>query len=143
EVRTFKSILPGKYWRCDMKHMNSGFSLLEVLVAMVTFAIAAAATASLMLQSTSFVGMGNERSEAITVAQTAIDRLRKQDYSEMDLEPYSVDWKEKSGFFSVTPHISEDDPEPGMKTVVVTVSWHSKGEPQTYELHTVYSDVNS
>ena|SRR5262247_871319 len=126
-----------------MKPTNTGFSLLEVLVAMVTFAIAAAATASLMFQSTSFVGVGNERSEAIAVAQTAIERLRTQDYEEMDLSPYTVSWKEKSGFFSVTPHISEDDPEPGMKTVVVTVSWQSKGETQAYELQTVYSDVNS
>jgi prepilin-type N-terminal cleavage/methylation domain-containing protein len=126
-----------------MPRANAGFSLIEVLVAMVTFAIAAAATSSLMFNSSSFLAQANGRSEAIAIAQTAIERLRTQDYADMDLNSYSVAWKGHSGFFSVTPNISTDDPGPGMKTVVVEVSWQNKGETETYELQTVYSDIDS
>lgn len=126
-----------------MKRFSAGFTLIEVLVAMVTFAIASAATASLMFHSTTFIAKSNQRSQAITIAQQAIEDLRAVDYSAMDSGSTTVDWKDQSAYFIVNWDISDDDPEPNMKTIVVSVSWESKGVTSVYETQSIYTDIDA
>ncbi len=52
-----------------MRRGSAGFTLIEVLVAMVIFAIATTAIASLMFHSTTYLAKSNERSQAIAIAQ--------------------------------------------------------------------------
>jgi type II secretion system protein I len=126
-----------------MKRTDAGFTLVEALVAMVIFAIAAAATASLMFHSTSHIARSNEWSQAVAIAQQAIEDIRTLDYEDMESGSGTAPWKGQSAFFTVNWDISKDDPEPGMKTVLISVSWEHKGATKTYETQSVYTDIDS
>jgi prepilin-type N-terminal cleavage/methylation domain-containing protein len=125
-----------------MQHRSAGFSLVEVLVAMVVFMISAAAVSSLMFHSTSFVSRNNFMSQAITCAQAALEEIRTQDYDDI----VTTSGKTCSGDgvnFNVAWSVSVDDPDAGMKTINVTVSWSEKGAAKSYAIHTIYSSVTA
>ncbi|MEW6298697.1 MAG: type II secretion system protein [Thermodesulfobacteriota bacterium] len=126
-----------------MRRGSAGFTLIEVLVAMVIFAIATTAIASLMFHSTTYLAKSNERSQAIAIAQQTIEDLRTMDYTEMESGSTTVDWKGQSAFFTVSWDVNADDPEPGMATVAVSVSWSHKGVTNTYETQSVYTDIDA
>lgn len=126
-----------------MNRMSAGFTLIEALVAMTTFAIVMAATASLMFHSTTYLAKSNERSQAIAVAQQVIEDLRTVDYTEMTSGSTTVDWKGRASFFTVGWNVMLDNPGPGMATVIVSVSWDHKGETNTYETQSVYTDIDA
>lgn len=126
-----------------MKHASTGFTLIEVLVAMALFAIASAATTSLMFHSTAYIAKSNERSQAIAIAQQTIEDLRTMDYSDIDSGSTTVEWKEQAAFFNIDWDVSDDDPEPNMKTIVVSVSWESKGVTNVYEIQSIYTDIDT
>jgi type II secretion system protein I len=126
-----------------MHRTSAGFTLIEVLVAMATFAIVMAATAALMLHSTTYLAKSNERSQAIAIAQKVIEDLRTVDYPEMASGSTTVDWKGQEAFFTVDWDVTPDNPEPGMATVVVSVSWHHKEKTHTYETQSVYTDIDA
>lgn len=124
-----------------MRHTSAGFTLVEVLVAMAVFAIASAATASMMLHATINVAENNGASQAIAFAQAVMEDLRTVDYTDIDDGAEVFMWKGKA--FTVTWAVSEDDPSPGMKTIVVTVHWQDRGETRIYETETIYSQITA
>jgi prepilin-type N-terminal cleavage/methylation domain-containing protein len=125
-----------------MQHSSSGFSLVEVLVAMVVFMISAAAVSSLMFHSTSVVSQNNYMSQAITCAQTALEDLRTQSYDDItDASGQSCSVGGMS--FDVAWVVTDDAPDDGMKTIVVTVSWSEKGQSKNYAIETVYTKVTA
>ncbi len=124
-----------------MKHSRAGYSLVELLVAISIFAITAAAIAAQMVHSTAMISQNAEASQAITIAQQVMEDIRTLAYSDMSSGAETVTWKGQQ--FNALWHVSEDEPEPGTKTVVVTVSWEDKGETKTYETRSVYSQVQA
>jgi prepilin-type N-terminal cleavage/methylation domain-containing protein len=125
-----------------MQHRSSGFSLVEVLVAMSVFMISAAAVSSLMMHSTSFVSQNNYRSQALTCAQAALEDVRTQAYE--DIVPTSgLSCTKGAMNFGVQWTVATDSPENGMKTIVVTVTWLEKGQSKSYALKTIYSKITA
>jgi len=124
-----------------MKHSCVGYSLVELLVAMSIFAVVATAIAAQMVHSTAMISQNAEASQAITIAQQVMEDIRTVAYSDMSSGSETVTWKGQP--FTAVWDVSEDDPEPGTKTVVVTVSWEDKGETKTYETRSVYSQVQA
>jgi len=112
---------------------NSGYSLIEVLVAMALFAIAVLGVAA----GATLVARSNLLSENLTratvLAQDKLETLAAHygplaGGSDEPQPGFTRDW-------SVTP----DDPEAGVVRVAVTVSWESGG-PQTISLETVLNE---
>jgi prepilin-type N-terminal cleavage/methylation domain-containing protein len=124
-----------------MKRSMAGFSLVEVLVAMAIFAVAATAVTSLMYHSTTFVSGNNLLSQAITCAQTRLEYLRTLDYE--DVVGDSSECVGDGANFEVSWEVDEDAPEEGAKTVILTVSWTEKGEVKSYALETIYTAVTA
>jgi prepilin-type N-terminal cleavage/methylation domain-containing protein len=124
-----------------MRNTQAGFTLVEVIVAMVIFLVSASAVASMMYHSTVAVSQNNFTSQAITCAQASLEHLRMLDYDDV-----SNDSDECAGdgiTFDVEWEVTEDEPEDGTKTIVLTVSWSEKGEAKSYELETVYTAVTA
>ncbi len=119
------------------KNREKGFSLIEVLVALVVVALAASATANGMRATTNLLGMNQMLARAITLTQTAVEDLRTADfdaiasgYSTTD-DGYVTNWE-----------VQADMPGAGMKFITATTSWAWRGKAQSYRLHTVYSRVS-
>jgi type IV pilus modification protein PilV len=62
---------------------SKGFSLIEVLIALVILSISLLALAGLMVQTTQNNSFGSHMTEASTVAQDALERLRARPYNSM------------------------------------------------------------
>jgi prepilin-type N-terminal cleavage/methylation domain-containing protein len=125
-----------------MRHGASGFSLVEVLVAMVVFLISAAAVSSLMMHSTAFVSQNNYMSQAVTCAQAALEDIRTQAYESIVTTSGQTCSRNKMSF-GVQWDVTADTPDDGMKTIVVTVTWLEKGESKNYVLKTIYSNITT
>lgn len=118
-----------------MRTGAAGYTVMEVLVAMLIVAVGAGAAASTMVFTTDAVGESTMRHDAIVLAQKSVERLRTIAYSDID----SGSETSADGTYSVTRDVLFDTPELGMKSITVTVSWQWKGEPRSYVLHTVFA----
>ena len=119
----------------------AGFTLMEVLVALTIFSITSLAATRLIVGATALVSENNTASLAISLAQGTIENLRNVAYEDMvsDTEIVVLD----NITFTITWTVSDDDPAPDMKTVVVNVSWEAKGEAKHYEIESIYSQVTA
>ena len=124
-----------------MKNSTTGFSLVEVLVAMALFMISASAVSSLMYYSTSHVAKSNHLSQAIVCAQKHLEEKRAQTYADITDESRVCDGDGMS--FDVAWEVTEDDPDDGMKSILLTVTWTDKGEVKNYAIHTIYAQVTA
>lgn len=68
-----------------MRHSkgSNGFSLIEVLIALVILSIALLALAGLMVQTTKNTSFGNHMTEASTFAQSRLERSRALSFNSM------------------------------------------------------------
>lgn len=112
---------------------NSGYSLIEVVVAMALFAIAILGLSA----GVALVARSSLLSENLTRAT-----ILAQDKLEELTTPYAVRTggsDEPQPGFTRDWSITLDDPATGVARVAVTVSWES-GEPQTISLETVLNE---
>ncbi|NOT55619.1 MAG: type II secretion system protein [Deltaproteobacteria bacterium] len=125
-----------------MKRATAGFTLIEVLVAMVIFSISSLAVTSLMVGSMQHISGNGLRSEAISLAQDAIEGLRSAPYDDLATGSELDVLSSKGGTtFDVNWRVHTDDPMAGVKRIVVTVTWDHKGVARTYETETIYTNI--
>ena len=70
-----------------LSNKSKGFSLVEVLIALVILSVSLLALAGLMVQTTHNNSFGNHMTEASTVAQDIFERLRARPYNSMTCGP--------------------------------------------------------
>jgi len=125
-----------------MKNSCAGYSLIELLVAMLIFSVASLASARMMLEATQMVAENELASEAIAAAQKSLEQLRNLPYDSMENGRFSDTVPSSRGGvnFSVTRTVTEDVGE-GIKRVAVIVSWDGHGETKTYEADSIFTQV--
>ena len=118
---------------------NKGFTLIEVLVAMVILSVGLLGTAALITGIINGNKVSNRISTATTCAQDKMEEIRRLGYSGMPTsdttttEPYNSITN-----YSLYKRVTFTDvvnPAVGMKTVTVTVSWDS--DNSSIELKTI------
>jgi prepilin-type N-terminal cleavage/methylation domain-containing protein len=107
---------------------SKGFSLIEVLIALVILAIALLALAGLMVTTTKNNSFGNHMTEAATLAQDKLEELRVSPWASIangnDAVPgstgitYTRNWNVS---ILANPNPPPNDLE---KSVTITVSWN-------------------
>lgn len=115
---------------------TAGFTLIEVLVALLLITLAASATATGMRATTNLLGMNERHARAITLTQSAIEDLRTLDYDSIASGSSSTN----DGYLTQWA-VQSNSPGAGMKFITATTTWNWRGKPQAYRLHTVYSRV--
>ena len=118
---------------------NKGFTLMEVLVAMVILTVGLLGTAALITGIISSNKLSNRISTATTCAQDKMEDIKRLGYSRMPTsdtpttEPYN-----SIANYSLYRRVTFTDvgnPAAGMKTVTVTVFWDS--DNSSIELKTI------
>ncbi len=122
-----------------MRHPKEqkGFTLIEVLVAIVVIGLAATATANGMRATTNLLGENSLQGEAITLAQEAVEDLRTVRYEDIANGSRTT----ADGIYTVTWTALTNNPEIGMKFITVTTAWKWKGQPRSFVLETIYSKI--
>lgn len=104
----------------------SGFSLLELVIAISIFSIGLLAVAGMILTVIDGNRMSKNLTVAVNLAQNKMDSLRSASYADIADETESnLDENEVSGsgIFNRATSIEATSTDPTYKTVAVTVSW--------------------
>jgi prepilin-type N-terminal cleavage/methylation domain-containing protein len=120
-----------------------GFTLVEVLVAMVIFAIVSLAVTMMMVTSTKLASENGMASEAVALAQETLEDLRAVPFANMTggstvvmsskgVVPLNVSWT-----------VAGNSPGPNMNTIVVTVNWNQQGVAKNYDVQSVFANIRS
>jgi len=126
----------------DIATSQNGFTLLEVLVAIVILTIGLLGTAGL----TTGVIRGNHYSKNITSAtaagQTLLESVKSSGYTNATSANFPNDTVTMGGMtFTRTTTITNSSPAANMKTVSVTVSWtESNNTARSVNLQTILAE---
>jgi type IV pilus assembly protein PilV len=103
---------------------SNGFTLIEVLVALVILSIALLSLAGLMVSTTRNNAGGAHLTEAATLAQDALERLRlAQPLPSTDIATtYNTTTVAPSGI-QYTWGWTASNPVPSLETITITVNW--------------------
>ena len=120
---------------------QAGFTLIEVLIAMVIFAIVSAAIASQLVNTTAMVSENKGFSQAQALARSYMESLRATPYEDL---ADSSDQKTIDGqTFNIQWFVDNYEGEDGVKSIRVEVSWSHKGEELSHELDNLYTQVTA
>ncbi len=116
-----------------------GVTVLEVVVAVVLFAVIVAATAGILSLGSTRGAQNRRATEAAILAQRELERLRHTPYDQL---PDSATWTETVGSntYTLQREMRRDQPEANMTWIRITVSWDSVG-PQTYVVETIFTNL--
>ena len=113
---------------------NSGFTLIEVLVAMVILSIGLLGTAALITGIIKGNQVSNRISTATICAQDKMEKIKNMEYLNVVAEPLSI----ITDYPLYKREVAVDPLGTGMKTVTVTVSWDS--DTRSVELKTILAE---
>ena len=120
--------------RYNKKDRENGFTLIEVLIAIVILSVGLLGMAALTVGVINGNRFSNDLTTATTLAQDKMEDVRRLGYSDVIAEtkaacasPYSE--------YERKVEVSADDPATGMKTITVTTYWDSDGH--SVELKTI------
>ena len=123
------------------RRANRGMSLIEVLAAMSLFAIVASAVSALVTGSLRHTTRNRHGTMATILAQEQLEELRGLPYQ--DIHPTATTVTAASQTYTVATAVLDNVPASGMKQISVTVSWSGPEGPQSYVVHTIYTQVTA
>ena len=110
----------------------NGFTLIEVLVALIILSIALLAMAGLMATTTRNNAAGGHLTEAATLAQDTLERLRVAPLGDIPLT-YNTTTVAPSGITYTWGWVASQ-PIPTLDTITITVNWT---DPIRLQSHTI------
>ena len=138
-------MLPAEHTGKSIINKSSGFTLIEIVVALAIFSIGILAIASIQVSATT----GNARSrfatEAATLAQDQVERLMLLDYDPFAPAPEfdaanngSRAYGDSTGRYVVDWTVSAPDtPVNNSVSITVSVNWNESGKARAYRVNFV------
>ena len=124
-----------------LKDQSSGFTFLEVLLIVVVLSLSVLGIASMTRGARPDLPFHDKLKTATQLAQDRMEEIKKADYRQVTSEHYPAEaYQTIVGYapFQRTVTITEDTPEPTMKTITVAVSWlHETRVTATVNLSTI------
>ena len=115
---------------------NDGFTLMEVLIATVIFAIISLGAVASMVSVMQGNAFSNKITTATTLAQTKLEEIKRLGYTNADNAAGTEDYKTITNY-SAYKRVTSVVPGPvsAMKTVTVTVYW--KADKRSVPVQTI------
>ena len=104
-------------------HLKEGFTLLEMMLALVVFAVGTVAAVELMQRSQAGQSDGENTLIATGVAQQCMEELRSVSFGSLAAATCSA----PSGYALFTPAVAVTSINANLSQVAVTVSWSAPG----------------
>jgi general secretion pathway protein I len=123
------------------RRRQGGFTLLEVLVSLSLFALAASAVGALATQSMVRSMENRHGTAAALVAQQELERLRGLPYQDVADGTSSATMGGLT--YGITTAVEPDMPAPNMKQITVHVYWSGPEGERSYVVSTIYADVTA
>jgi type IV pilus assembly protein PilV len=122
---------------------NKGFTLIELMIAIVIFSIGLLAMAQLQMFSIRYNSEAQRMSEATTLAQGKMEDLMSLDYADTDLDNgdhtdpnnANIKWS-----ITVNPEVTGSTTE--TKSITVTADWNSRGTTKDVTLDSIRADLD-
>lgn len=111
----------------------TGFTLLEVLIAIVILSVALLGMATLTASIIGYNQFADQTTTATTLAQDKMEELKNTSYSSID-DSSSPDTE---SIYTRSWIVNNDTPNDDMKTITVTVNWDWKGQTHNVVLKTI------
>ena len=126
--------------RCDRLTTQPGFTLIETVVSLGLFLLAAAVVGNLLVSQTRMETSNATNTKAISLAAKALEDIRALDYPSIPDSQTST--TTLGGLtYTVTSKAVFDTPGTGMATITTTVTWKEPLGSKTYTLNAIYTDV--
>ncbi len=116
-----------------------GVSLLETLVALGLFAIAAGTMSNFLVQQIRMASTNHNFTTAYAYAEQELEDVRALDYT--DIASRSSTHTSGSLTFATDTQVVANSPDVNMKNITVTVSWTEPGGARSVALNTIYTAV--
>ncbi len=110
-----------------LRNNNSGFTLMEVLVAMLILSVGLLGTAALITGIINSNKLSNRISAATVLAQDKMEEIRGVGYDDAEDEDGTEDYNIIPNYplYKRITDVVAGDPAAGMKKITVTVYWDS------------------
>jgi prepilin-type N-terminal cleavage/methylation domain-containing protein len=118
---------------------EDGFTVLEVVVAVLLLSVGLLATAQLAMFATTQSALGTQASSASTLASQTIESYRDANFATIGAGTVVTTSTVGGTLYTITSIITNNDPAANMTRVHVTVSWAGGG--QSYVTETVLSPL--
>ncbi len=134
---------------------SKGFTLIEIMIAMVIFSIGLLAVATMQISSIDGNSTAYHLSEAVALAQDKTEELMAMNYEYTDLTDTdgdgnnggglddtggNADFSILNGIYTVNWNVSTDFPIDNTKSVRVIVNWTDQGANKTLAIDTIIFD---
>jgi type IV pilus assembly protein PilV len=120
---------------------STGFTLVEVMVALGILAFGILAIASMQMSSLGGTNTAGRVTEATTIAQDRVERFISQPYTHADLTNGSHVDPSPPSRYTVAWTVTDNVPLANTKTIDVDVAWKEKGATKTTSLVYMKMDI--
>ena len=134
--------MPNKLMQGLLVKRNGGFTLLEVMIALVVLSVGLLGLAALQLVAVKGNAFSSEMTYATMLAQQHAEILKSRDFTDSDLTAgeHTAVGNSKGVQYTVAWNVTDNAPDTDMKTINLNVQWQSQRQgasDQTNEQKTV------
>jgi len=127
--------------RAERFRDQRGVTLIETVVALGLFAMAAATTATFLVAQVRYASDNNLQTKAYSLAEEELEYLRSERFNDMAGGSKLVTVGAVK--YNIVDTVTDDTPANGLKTIKINVGWNDQAGARNVQVQTVYTEVRA